>query len=150
MAPSVSVFCTYGKYAVVVDAHYDFSYNDLVNFVCEKWTKLERQKFYLSYGLPGCPKCMLDSEMDMKIMLSKVLPTSIDKIDVCVSKNRELYDDGCSIVRKEVALKRKRVEVDAMESERLSLACQHENKQLLTEKWRYGITGVGGFYWRYS
>ena len=78
------VLCPYVVEAVVTNISDTIRFNELMNFICRRWSSIVKDDMSRIYKFLGYNNCMLDNEDDLISMLNFAKLLKLDHIDIVV------------------------------------------------------------------
>lgn len=90
----VTVFLKYGDLACAKHCPVDYGREELVHFVCSRWTDLTTGKIALAYNLHGPGQLSLHDDEDMATMMALMIDMQLQSINVVVSRIGVQLEEG--------------------------------------------------------
>ncbi|XP_062017896.1 uncharacterized protein LOC133734288 isoform X1 [Rosa rugosa] len=147
--------CTYRSVAFLTALYENSKYADICDEICSRFKVLDIGSFELTYAIPDHPNCLLQSDMDVRMMLMCLEMLNIRIVDILVKDRvnsniegagqNHVESAGSNNVPIHTTPMSRTVESHSAtgENEHLGNSTSHEDNAYLSQGWREYISHAG-------
>ena len=129
MEQCLVICCIYGSECAFFNVYRDTVFNELRDFVCLRWKKIDRERMSMTYGVPGYNTDMLDGDEGLRNMVALMLTMKMQQINVSIRMELELVISSSHVSASQLD----------DETDLLSNFCSHKEVSLM------GVVGLARF-----